>query len=244
MKGLVIDLKFFTFILLLINLFVISSCNQKEIVVVSKYVDDINYQNLLMMLEEPKMDNVELRYNVCIDSEINIIVSECKYGAYSIKFTKFLQTFTHTLNSNTIELIEYDTSYNQTTSTFMSNVSISSLDHFSTLILDSFKDEFSYYSVLDFIPIALSLAVNEDLEFLHQRDSFNQNFYQIKGTVNNLKLDDNLHNILMNTSDYYQEIYNDEVLEISLVFTTDSNNEYFLSTFEFEINNTKITQII
>ncbi len=203
------------------------------------YVDDENYIKLVNMLNEPVMDDSMLKYKTTLENLTDI--SSYNYSSnYLLKFAYNHKQYSHSINTNTIEVKDILTN---TTTTFKDNVNIESLDNFSTIVLDSYKEEFSYYSMKDFIPLALSLTEDTNLDFFHELEQFDKNTYRLTGTIEEFKLDDKLHDIFINTSNDYKELYNKENNKITIIFRTNEDNSYFLSSFVFKINDKIIAQI-
>ncbi|MFI3211588.1 MAG: hypothetical protein R3Y64_11145 [Peptostreptococcaceae bacterium] len=227
--------------ILLVLVFILSSCSSELDKSYHRYVDDVNYIHLVEMLNNPVMDEIVLQYNIISDDKSVSTLSKMLYGNYYITLNNSFNTFSHSINSNSIEVKDLLT--NETT-IFMENVNINSLDHFSTLILDTYKDEFTYYSMKDFIPLALQLTDCDDLEFYHESDKYSENIYRLVATIDKLNLDNEIHNMLLESNSNYQELYNIDNPKITLMFKTDETNSYFLSSIDFKINDIMITEII
>lgn len=206
-----------------------------------KYINDEDYLTLVDMLNDPVMNGSELDYIAVINSYSYNISSDLFLNQYSMYDIYSYKKYFHVLNSNTIE--ENDILSN-TTLTYLENVNIASLDHFSEIVLDSYSDEFSYYSVKDFMPLALKLAEDVNFEFYLNATSLDKNKYSLTGTIDKLNLDNDVHEALLQISNEYSLLYDKENLEISLSFSTNKSNTYFNSTFELRINDTVITVIV
>lgn len=226
--------------LIICILFLLVGCS-KEVKPIHDFVDDENYIKLVELLED-SMFNDSIWNNLIVNDLYNEkLQAEKTVNSYDLFISKKYQKFSHTINSKTIEVT--NTLTNEKT-VFLENIEINSLEHFSTIILDTYKDEFSYYSMKHFIPLALELTQDETFDFYYENNYFSQNEYRLIGNVDKLNLDDNLHQTLLESSSIYQEIYDIDNPTISIMFKTDVNCKYFFSSFEFRINNDVIAKII
>lgn len=203
-------------------------------------ISDINYTQLVDLLNDTVMNPSRLMYTLVEDTIETELWSETFIDTYNIVLIRNYKNFSHNINSNTIEVLDELTN---TTTTYMSNVNINSLEEFSELILDSYSDEFTYYSMKDFIPLALELISLPSFSYYLDNTIFDMNQYRLSGVIDKLNISNDLHNILLNISPYYSEVHNNSDLEIVLTFRTDKDNEYFHSAFEFSINEKEITRI-
>ncbi len=231
-------MKYLYLLFIIITSLTLTSCDTTN----TKEVDNEQYLILVDLLNNPVFNDEELSFNVIYNENYVELIKSYKYFLeYLIKFTKNDSKYKSTVNSSTITKID-ELTYEETI--FSDNIEITSLDLFSTIILDSYEDEFLYYNSKSFIPLALELLTKDDITFTYESDQFSMNTYMIQTNIENLSLSDDLHNALMKSSTDYQNLYNLDNPLIRLSFKTDKNSKYLLSSIEFHINNVLIAQII
>lgn len=222
-------------------LFLLSGCS-KTTITNHEFINDENYLDIMNLMNQEDMYNNEKWMVKIIEDRVgSTISSETIINTYNFFINSNKKTFIHTIDTNTIEMKNNLT--NETT-TFKDNIEVTSLEHFTSIILDSYKDEFSYYSMKHFLPLAKELTLDENFDFYYQKDYFEMKEYRLTGTIDELNLEETLHNALLETSSIYKEVYNQKDLKITLTFKTDLECKYFYSNIEFKINDELITQII
>lgn len=207
----------------------------------TKIVDHKQFEILSILLNNPTFSDEELFYNLIYQNiDQNLTLRTYSTTAYIVHFSNELAKYNCLVNSNIITKTDVLT---KEESIFSDNIEITSLDLFSTLILDSYSDEFLYYNSKSLIPLALELMEKEELSFTFENDKFNYITYKLEANINKLNLDDDFHNALLLSSSAYKDLYSQEDLKIRIVFNTDLNSKYLLSTMDFYINDIEIATI-
>lgn len=194
--------RIYTILILFISL-LLSGCANTQKPVMTK----TEYDTLLNLLNNPSFDDESLSFNIVyLDERMNtswrIYKNFDEY--YFPLFDKFIKYYSIP-NSSTITKID---SITQEESIFSDDIQITSLDIFSTLILDSYSEEFLYYNSKNLISLGIELLNTEDFELIYDNNQFKGNNYQISATIPKLNLEEDLHDALMKTSSNYQILYN------------------------------------
>lgn len=225
---------------------ILSGCfdnNEKQTTLDTNKCDD-----LISLMQNPVMNESHLIYTMYGSNiDIEYVNSECNLNVYSLRLSNILKNYTHTINSNIIEekdiLTNTTTTYiDLTTSTFKS-VEIASLSYFSELVLDTYSEEFSYYSMKDFIPLALQLTKETTFDFYIVSESFEEGNYRLSASIDVSLIDDKIEDILESLSYDYKNLVQNNKLDIEITVKTDSDISYFKPEFIFSIFDTQLINI-
>ncbi len=164
---------------------------------------------------------------------------------YSISLTKYVTTFSYDKIEKEIKKVGKDSMGNDIVEGYI-EAEFDNLYNFTSYVLDLYSDEFKYYSVSDFISLALELFDSPGIKVTYNQDKFNRYRYVIESTLPNVNLPDKLHEALLLSSDNYKEYLESHnySFSIKLAISTDEEQSYLLPNFEFFINNKLITEIV